>query len=156
MRLIFFNHLIMKRIASVLFFFVCFSVVSQERINSKDGVAAEGYDVVAYFYNTAIEGNDEFTSMYQGISYKFASKTHLNCFEKNPKQYLPAYGGYCAYAIADTGEKVGVNPKTFKIINNRLYLFYNSWGVNTLKKWNKKGDAVMQEIADKNWKNSLN
>ena len=63
---------------------------------------------------------------------------------------MPQYGGYCAYAIAKDGKKVGVNPKTFEIRDGKLYLFYNSWGVNTLKKWQE--DAIeFQKKADKNW-----
>jgi hypothetical protein len=33
-----------------------------------------------------------------------------------------------------TGEKVGVDPKTFKILDGKLYLFYHSWVNNTLTK----------------------
>lgn len=36
------------------------------------------------------------------------------------------------------GEKVGVDPKTYKIISGRSYLFYNSFFVNTLSKWNSR------------------
>ena len=36
-----------------------------------------------------------------------------------------------AYAMGDSGKKVGVDPGTFKIINGRLYLFYNAFFNNT-------------------------
>ena len=35
------------------------------------------------------------------------------------------------------GAKVSVDPETFKIIDGKLYLFYNSFFNNTLKDWNK-------------------
>ena len=49
------------------------------------------------------------------------------------------------------GEKVEVNPETFKIINGKLYLFYNAFFNNTLTDWNKN-EAALKAKADKNWK----
>lgn len=53
--------------------------------------------------------------------------------------------------MGDYGEKVEVNPKTFKIIDGKLYLFYNSLLNNTLKSWNKN-EKKLKTQADKNWK----
>jgi hypothetical protein len=41
--------------------------------------------------------------------------------------YAPQYGGWCAFAMGNSGEKVTVNPETFKIIDSKLYLFYNAF-----------------------------
>jgi len=41
--------------------------------------------------------------------------------------------GYCAYAIVINGEKVAINPKKIEIRKGKLYLFYNSWGINALE-----------------------
>jgi hypothetical protein len=53
------------------------------------------------------------------------------------------------------GEKVEINPKRFKIIGDRLYLFYDRFFNNTLKKWNKlavdKSESVLVEKANKQW-----
>ena len=65
--------------------------------------------------------------------------------------YVPQYGGYCAYAIADKGKKVSIDPETFEIRDGKLYLFYNAWGTNTLKMWLKEDVKGLQEKADKNW-----
>ncbi|WP_302850182.1 hypothetical protein [Polaribacter cellanae] len=32
-----------------------------------------------------------------------------------------------------------------------MYLFYNSWGTNTLKLWRKEAAEKLQKQADKNW-----
>ncbi|WP_460220708.1 YHS domain-containing (seleno)protein [Psychroserpens sp. MEBiC05023] len=119
--------------------------------NTKKGYVAKGYDVVAYFNNQAIEGNKEFSTTYDGVVFKFVSEGNLNTFTSNPEQYIPQYGGYCAYAIAVNSKKVDINPKTFEIRDGKLYLFYNSWGNNTLKTWKKNNVKGLQKKADKNW-----
>ncbi len=128
-----------------------FSVFAQEHVNLKNDYAAEGYDVVSYFQNNPQKGNKKFTSTHAGVHYKFTSKENLETFQANPEKYIPQYGGYCAYAVAKKGEKVGVNPKTFLITEGKLYLFYNSWGVNTLEKWNEEGPKSLQKDADLRW-----
>ena len=89
-----------------------------------------------------------FQTEFQGVSYKFTSAEHLASFKKDPERYLPQYGGYCAYAMALKGDKVGVNPKTFLITDDKLYLFYNKFGVNTLKKWENENPKELKEAAD--------
>lgn len=119
--------------------------------NLKKGYVANGYDVVAYLNNEAIEGKKVFVSFYDGVKYKFSSEKNLELFNKNPEKYIPQYGGYCAYALALKGTKVSINPKTFKIIDGKLYLFYNAWGTNTLELWEKENPEILKEKADKNW-----
>lgn len=138
-------------------FFVTSTVFSQtDHVNTKNGLMAKGYDVVAYFSNKAIKGNKKFTTKYENVSYRFSSENNLNTFKKNPKKYIPQYGGYCAYAIGMNGKKVDINPKTFEIRNDKLYLFYNSWGTNTLKSWLKGNTKELKEQADKNWSKIVN
>lgn len=50
-------------------------------------------------------------------------------------------------------KKVNIDPKTFEIRNKKLYLFYNSWGSNTLTKWLNQNPEKLQKQADKNWTN---
>ncbi|WP_313791537.1 YHS domain-containing (seleno)protein [Lacinutrix neustonica] len=80
------------------------------------------------------------------------SKQHVIAFNKNPKHYLPQYGGYCAYAIAEKAKKVSIDAETFEIRDGKLYLFYNSWGTNTLKLWKKEDVKGLQQKADQNWR----
>ncbi|MDD7884543.1 YHS domain-containing (seleno)protein [Flavivirga sp. 57AJ16] len=67
--------------------------------NLKRGFAVNGYDVVAYFKNTPLEGSKKIITEYNGAKYKFSSNENLNIFKNSPEKYLPQYGGYCAYAI---------------------------------------------------------
>ncbi|MFC4723169.1 YHS domain-containing (seleno)protein [Geojedonia litorea] len=142
----------MKQITLFLLFFLYQSAFTQSvDYNTKNGFAAEGYDVVAYYDNNAIEGNKLYSSSYDGVNYKFVSQQNLDTFNSNPIKYIPQYGGYCAYAMAQNGKKVGVNPKTFEIRNGKLYLFYNAWGTNTLKLWLKNNVKGLQQKADQYW-----
>ena len=133
------------------FLFFSTALFSQQDYNTKKGFAAEGYDVVAYFKNKAIKGEKKNIATFDGVKYRFTSKENLITFKKNPSQYIPQYGGYCAYAIGKNAAKVSINPKTFEIRDGKLYLFYNSWGTNTLTLWNKEGADSLKKRADKNW-----
>lgn len=140
------------KILSVIFFFGMLIASAQTvDYNTKKGYIAKGYDVVAYFDNEAIEGKIEYTTMHYGVNYKFSSESNLKTFSSNPEKYMPQYGGYCAYAIADSGKKVDINPKTFEIRDGKLYLFYNSWFNNTLTSWQEGDVKGLQIKADKNW-----
>ena len=48
-------------------------------------------------------------------------------------------------------EFVDVDPKTFKLIDQKLFLFYNGWLGNTLKKWNKN-EVELHTKAESSWK----
>ncbi|WP_299666903.1 YHS domain-containing (seleno)protein [uncultured Polaribacter sp.] len=140
----------MKYLITILFLTISTAFLAQE-YNTKKGFIAEGYDVVAYFKSEAKEGNKKFTTIYDGVKFKFSSQENLEIFKKSPKKYIPAYGGYCAYAIGAKAKKVSVDPETFEIRGGKLYLFYNSWGTNTLELWQKEGAAKLQQKADENW-----
>lgn len=131
------------------------AINAQNHVNLKGGFAAEGYDVVAYFNNEVRKGDKQFSTTHDGVNYKFYGAKNLETFQQNPDRYVPQYGGFCAYAVAKSGEKVGVNPKTYTITDDKLYLFYNSWGVNTLQKWNEEGAEVLQKKADMQWQQIL-
>jgi len=118
---------------------------------SKNNVAISGYDPVAYFtQNKAIEGKKEFSTNANGVVYYFATQTNKDLFKANVAKYEPQYGGWCAYAMGATGEKVEIDPETFKIIDNKLYLFYNKYFNNTLKSWNKDENRLKIK-ADASW-----
>lgn len=120
--------------------------------NLENKVAILGYDPVGYFnHGKAIKGKKEILISYQGVTYKFSSAENKETFLKNPSKYEPQYGGWCAYAMGSAGEKVEINPETFKIIDGKLYLFYNAYFNNTLKSWNKD-EANLKVKADNNWK----
>ncbi|MBF2708425.1 YHS domain-containing (seleno)protein [Flavobacterium soyangense] len=124
--------------------------------NLENKVAIQGYDPVAYFtQKKAIKGKSSITATYEGVIYNFSSQANKDTFSKNPASYEPQYGGWCAYAMGSSADKVEIDPSTFKIIDNKLYLFYNAYFNNTLKSWNKD-EMNLKKKADANWKKISN
>lgn len=114
-------------------------------------IAVEGYDLISYFDQKAEEGKPQYKVHYNGKEYYFATSEHQIKFKQNPQQYLPQYGGWCAYAMGLDGSKVEINPKSYKVIDNKLYLFYKTALVDTKSKWDKNEEMLMKQ-ADINWK----
>ena len=120
--------------------------------NIENKIALKGYDPVAYFkQKKAIKGKKELSFTYEGVIYNFSTKDNKEVFTKTPAIYEPQYGGWCAYAMGSSSDKVEIDPETFKIIDNKLYLFYNAYFNNTLKSWNKD-EKQLKMKADLNWK----
>jgi YHS domain-containing protein len=123
-----------------------------KEFNLDNKVAIQGYDPVAYFtQKKALKGKSTLAATYEGVVYNFSTQNNKDAFVKNPTNYEPQYGGWCAYAMASSGDKVEIDPETFKIVDGKLYLFYNAYFNNTLKSWNKD-EASLKSKADKNWK----
>jgi len=123
-------------------------------VNS-DGVAVNGFDVVAYFtQNEALRGSQKYEAEYNGAKFWFTSEEHRNMFRENPEKYAPQYGGYCAFAMAMKNATVPSDPGTFKLYNGKLYLFFNDYyegtPFNTIIPWNAN-EANMKQKADANW-----
>ncbi|HEY6436856.1 MAG TPA: YHS domain-containing (seleno)protein [Ignavibacteriaceae bacterium] len=128
------------------------AALRKKKFNLESNLAIDGYDPVAYFkLNKAVKGKKDLAVSHQGIIYYFSSAETKDEFKRNPSHYEPEYGGWCAYAMGAKGEKVSVDPETFKIIDNKLYLFYNRFFNNTLKSWNKD-ESRLKQSADVNWK----
>ncbi len=127
------------------------TALRKKQFNLEDNAAISGYDPVAYFTpGKPVKGSKDIAWVQQGITYYFSSAANRETFKKNPSAYEPVYGGWCAYAMGAKGEKVTIDPKTFKIINGKLYLFYNKFFNNTLTDWNKD-EANLKKKADASW-----
>lgn len=123
--------------------------------NLENKIAIQGYDPVSYFKGKPLKGKKEITTTYEGILYNFSSVANRDAFLKKPTSYEPQFGGWCAYAMGSSGDKVEINPETFKILDGKLYLFYNAYFNNTLKSWNKD-EVNLKKKAESNWKKIIN
>lgn len=147
-------------LSTALVLITCFSSFAQDatalrkkHFNLDNGVAIKGYDPVAYFTaNKAVKGSKDIAIYAQGATYYFSTVANKELFKNNAAKYEPEYGGWCAYAMGAKGEKVNINPETFKIVNAKLYLFYNKFFNNTLKDWNKD-ENNLKKNADISWIN---
>lgn len=123
-----------------------------EHRNLENKLAIQGYDPVSYLEEKkAVKGKKELSVNINGAIYYTSSEKNKQLLKSNPAKYEPAYGGWCAFAMGDSGEKVEIDPETFKIVNGRLHLFYNKFFKNTLKSWNKN-EVQLKKNADLNWK----
>ncbi|MGD9816144.1 MAG: YHS domain-containing (seleno)protein [Hyphomonadaceae bacterium] len=114
-------------------------------------VAVGGYDVVAYFTdNRAVRGSAQHRITHQGFEYRFASAEHLAAFRANPSRYLPQYGGYCAWAVAQ-GYTASGDPTNWRIVNGRLYLNYND---EIQRRWEQDIPGHIRR-GDANWPSVL-
>ena len=114
-------------------------------------VALSGLDPVAYLdAGQARPGKPELTSRYRGIAYRFETDQNRRKFADNPEKYLPAYGGWCATAMAE-GRKVEVDPENFKVTDGRLFLFYKGWLGDARKDWNKD-EKNLTVRANEQWR----
>jgi YHS domain-containing protein len=88
--------------------------------------AIDGYDSVAYFtQGRPVKGQKQFQFTWHAASWRFSSEENLILFKANPQQYAPQYGGWCAYAMADEGRTVRIDPEAWQIDTGKLYLNYS-------------------------------
>ncbi len=89
------------------------------------GVGAGGYDVVSYTTGTPQMGEAQFAADYDGAKWFFASAENMKAFQAAPTKFAPAYGGYCAFAVAKGATAKG-DPKVWTIVDGKLYLNLNA------------------------------
>jgi YHS domain-containing protein len=112
-----------------------------------NGVAIHGYDPVAYFVDGGPrKGRPELALDHAGARWLFSSEANRARFRDEPEKYLPAYGGYCAYGVAQ-GYLVKIDPDAWAIVEGRLYLNYDR---SVARTWRKDVPGYVAK-ADANW-----
>jgi YHS domain-containing protein len=123
--------------------------------NLKNGIAAQGYDVVSFFNGKPLKGNESFTSDYNSAKYLFSSFENKEKFETSPEAYTPQYGGYCPVAMSQNKE-VRPNPQSWEIRDGKLYFFTRMlFGLIDGKRQWIKDPVTKQNLADSAW-NKMN
>lgn len=109
--------------------------------------ALGGYDAVAYFEEgKPVEGSKSHQTEWMGANWRFSNAQRLARFEADPAAFAPAYGGYCAWAVAN-GYTASSDPHAWKIVDDRLYLNYSK---SVLSKWERDIPGFIRK-ADQNW-----
>jgi YHS domain-containing protein len=149
--MLFFHHLnqLSMRTAILAIMISIFSGCStgDNKVYTTSDGAIDGYDVVAFFTDSKpVKGQEAYSCDYQGRTWHFADREHLSMFLKSPQKYVPAFGGYCAYGVAQ-GKRNPGNPNAWSIVNGKLYLNYNHELKN---QWYKRRQEFIRQ-AEKKW-----
>jgi YHS domain-containing protein len=131
-----------------LFVVAAVTAAAAERVNAdRQRLAVKGYDVVAYFVDgRAVPGDARFELVLDGVRYRFASAANRERFSREPRRYLPQYGGFCAWAVS-RGYTADTDPLAWRVVDGRLFLNYD---VSVQQRW--EGDVRGNVArADANW-----
>jgi YHS domain-containing protein len=121
--------------------------VNAVALDGDERVMLAGHDVVAYFtQGRHALGSAQHKSVYEGVTFRFASAEHKALFEKEPRRYLPQYGGYCANGIV-YGIPWGGDADSWRIDDGKLYIF----GGAGSKAGYELDVAKNRGLADKYW-----
>ena len=113
---------------------------------SNQEVVIYGFDPVAYFTaGKAMEGSKDIRLEFLGGTWRFVSEKNRELFIADPGKYIPQYGGHCAWGIKTDGH-IEPEPKSWRIVDGKLYLFYNHAAQS---RWDKK--QVFVGNADRKW-----
>lgn len=113
---------------------------------NKEG-AIRGYDPVAYFNESkAVKGNVQFQYEWSGSNWYFKDSANRDAFILSPEKYAPQFGGFCAYGTSEN-HLSPTDPAAFTIVNNKLYLNYNS---KVKEMWVKDSSLCIKK-ADAFW-----
>ena len=128
--------------------------LAEDEYNVSTGITASGVplglhgvDAVALStLNSVAEGDAAHTVVVDGVAYYFASAESARIFKAAPQQYVPQYGGFCAYAVA-LGKKFDGDPRFSDIVDGKLYLFVND---AIFQKYKKDSKRTLTK-AEKTW-----
>lgn len=85
-----------------------------------------GVDPVSMFQADAPTiGEAMYTTEHDGVDYYFASADAQQRFEGTPQDYLPQFGGFCAFGVY-VGKKLDGDVRYADIVDGKLYLFVNA------------------------------
>ncbi len=118
-----------------------------------EAVGLVGYDPVSYFPeggSKPLKGLISISTEYVGVTYRFATEEHKAAFLKNPSKYVPAYGGWCAWAVGQLGKRVDVDPQSYLLRNGRLLVFYRDPSLDTRAMFLENPEELYRK-AEANW-----
>ena len=107
----------------------------------------DGYDPVSYFAGAdPVRGAITISAEFRGEQYHFSSAANRERFVADPEKYLPQYGGYCAWAVAQ-GKLAPGDPTVSRVVDGKLYLNVNR---SIAARWEQDIPGLIR-AADANW-----
>lgn len=117
-------------------------------------VAIGGIDTVSYRQTTQGFGPSQGDVLYEvkhaGAIWRFASKVSSERFATNPEQFTPAYGGFCANALALGEGLIPTSGRHWEIFGDQLYLFFaprgrTRWLDGNWEEYKRDADIAWQQ-----------
>ena len=116
-------------------------------VSGASKAAVNGFDPVAFFTDSKpVNGSPFITAEHQGATYYFATEEHKKLFAANPEKYVPQFGGFCAFGVAE-GKLFPVDISTWQVRDGKLYLNLNP---DVLKAFNADLKGKLAK-ATQNW-----
>ena len=113
-----------------------------------------GYSPVSYLSrNRAEPGSPLHKAEHEGVTYFFTDARQVEAFKADPKRYMPAYGGFCAFGCSVESNFVP-DPTSFEVIDGRVHLFLKNEEVDARKLWNDANEREVRSKADAYWRTS--
>jgi len=121
---------------------------NREIMVSENGQAIGGYDAVSYFRDGGPrEGVASYSYRWRDATWLFATAEHRELFAQDPRRYAPAYGGWCAYGMAE-GYAAESDPlEGWAIHEGVLYL---NWDAEVAADW-RADRASLLSRSEANW-----
>ena len=111
-----------------------------------DRKAVGGYDLVSFFSGKPLIGNENYQTEYRNATWSFSSRANMELFKTNPEAFMPQYGGYCAWAMAQ-GKLAKGSPENWHVRDGRLYFNYNA---RIQAQWERDIPGFIRQ-ANENW-----
>ena len=120
-------------------------------MDGAERVMLAGHDVVAYWTQKRhAMGLAQFSSVHEGVTFRFASAEHKLLFDQAPAKYLPQFGGFCANGVA-YGIPWGGDADTWRMDNGRLFIFGGAGSKAAFELDIARNTA----LADRYWKDEV-
>jgi len=91
-------------------------------VDEHDGLALRGFDAVALHDGRVAAGFEQFSVTHEGAKWRFENAEALAKFRADPQLYLPAFGGFCSFAMS-RGFTATADPHAHHRVGDELFVF---------------------------------
>jgi len=115
---------------------------------TSEGYAIGGHDPVSYFLDgEPKKGLLAISHRWREATWLFSTVAHRDLFVADPLQYAPAYGGWCAYGVAEGYAAESDPENAWAIHEGKLYL---NWDAEVARDWRLE-TATLLAKSEANW-----